>query len=117
LAAPRAPPHVDYLLSQQQAMIELQQVPRPPILQRCRSLGERRDTSHRASLIYYTPCFLDEPEALPISKEDPLLQQRSMETKKVNRTRACYPSWRKIVKWLALALFKRGRSRVEPASC
>jgi hypothetical protein len=116
LAAPNAPgttapPHVDYVLSQQQAMGEWQQITRSPIRrhQVCRG---QREASYQASFKYYTPHSSDGSEALPNPNEDPLLQEGNMEMKEANAC-VCRPFWRKTVERLVVAPFKRDRSRVE----
>ena len=77
-----APRQVDYLLSQQLAMEEYQQLQRSPI-RRARSLAERRDQQQprHVSFEHYQPHSSDESEPRHSPEEDRLLQQGNRETR------------------------------------
>lgn len=75
-----APPQVDFLLSQQLAMEEWQQVPRSPV-RRSRSLAGRREHPHHVSFEHYMPHSSDESEPRSSLEEDSLLQQGNRETR------------------------------------
>jgi hypothetical protein len=111
--APRttAPPHVDYVLSQQEAMGELQHVPRPPI-GRHPSVTGQREASYRVNFTCYMPHSSDEAQALPNPKAYALLQEENKGFKKANPRVRC-PSLKKSVKRFAGANSKRGRPIVE----